>query len=148
MYYYINTDKKPVGPVPPEQLSRHGVTLDTYVWKKGMDGWVKARNVAELRNLFEKQHYVTNLIDDTDGLENYMDARSDHSKLKWVIGIGVGMIFMLALVVAITLLMRNGAKTDAEYDIVPVDTVAVDDNAAPAIPRYTTTEIRKDKKKK
>lgn len=36
------------GPFPLEQLLQQGLTPDTYVWKAGMSGWVKANDVPEL----------------------------------------------------------------------------------------------------
>lgn len=36
MYYFIDHNRQQKGPVPPSELTRYGVTTETYVWRKGM----------------------------------------------------------------------------------------------------------------
>ena len=49
MYYYLDNNGTQQGPVDKNLLRSLGVTADTMVWKKGMEQWVKASLVPELR---------------------------------------------------------------------------------------------------
>lgn len=52
MYYYLDNNGAQQGPVDKNLLRSLGVTADTLVWKKGMEQWVKASLVPELRPIF------------------------------------------------------------------------------------------------
>lgn len=52
MYYYLDNNGTQQGPVDKSLLRSLGVTADTLVWKKGMEQWVKASLVPELRPIF------------------------------------------------------------------------------------------------
>lgn len=52
MYYYIDSQNQQRGPVPASSLVNHGVTLESYVWKAGMQNWAKAKNIPELQTVF------------------------------------------------------------------------------------------------
>ncbi len=52
MYYYLDNNGTQQGPVDKSLLRSVGVTADTLVWKKGMEQWVKASLVPELRPIF------------------------------------------------------------------------------------------------
>lgn len=51
MYYYIDSQNQQRGPVPASSLVNHGVTLESYVWKAGMQNWAKAKNIPELQTV-------------------------------------------------------------------------------------------------
>lgn len=51
MYYYIDNQNQQRGPVPASSLVNHGVTLESYVWKAGMQNWAKAKNIPELQTV-------------------------------------------------------------------------------------------------
>lgn len=50
--YYIGKNNQQTGPFEVNQLLANGLTPDTLVWCSGMQGWDKAKNVAELAGLF------------------------------------------------------------------------------------------------
>ena len=52
MYYYIDSQNQQRGPVPASSLVNHGVTLESYVWKAGMQNWEKAKKIPELQTVF------------------------------------------------------------------------------------------------
>lgn len=52
--WYIWIDKKTEGPYSVFQLKRdYRFTPETWVWREGMNEWLKAGEVEELRPLFE-----------------------------------------------------------------------------------------------
>lgn len=52
-YFYIDkTTQQQKGPFTPEQLKALNIQPDTMVWSTGMDNWVEANTVEELKNLF------------------------------------------------------------------------------------------------
>lgn len=51
MYYYIDSRNQQRGPVPASSLVNHGVTLESYVWKTGMQNWAKAKTIPELQTV-------------------------------------------------------------------------------------------------
>ncbi|MDR1340335.1 MAG: CD225/dispanin family protein [Prevotellaceae bacterium] len=51
-YFYLDKNNQQQGPVPANELSKHGLTPDTKVWKQGMSGWQKAGDVSELSGIF------------------------------------------------------------------------------------------------
>lgn len=57
MYYYYLINSQQLGPVKAEELVSCGVTAETLVWTEGMANWVPAKDVAELRGIFEQQLY-------------------------------------------------------------------------------------------
>lgn len=52
MYFYVDKNGKQAGPVNAEKLLANGVNEETLVWKAGMEQWLKAKNVPELKNIF------------------------------------------------------------------------------------------------
>lgn len=56
MYYYIDSRNQQCGPVPASMLMNYGVTLESYVWKAGMQNWVKAKTVPELQTILGTSH--------------------------------------------------------------------------------------------
>lgn len=46
--YYLGIDNQRKGPFPEEELLRNGMTPDSLVWCKGMQGWKRASEVPEL----------------------------------------------------------------------------------------------------
>ncbi len=53
MYYYIFVNKEQQGPYSLEELRTRHITSDTLVWREGMEQWMPAWQVADLRQLFE-----------------------------------------------------------------------------------------------
>ena len=55
-WYYVENNER-VGPITEESfielINEKSITLDTYVWKKGLDNWVQAKNLDELTLIFE-----------------------------------------------------------------------------------------------
>lgn len=51
MYYYIDRRNQQCGPVPASMLINYGVTLESYVWKAGMQNWAKAKTIPELQSI-------------------------------------------------------------------------------------------------
>lgn len=52
--WYILLNGKPEGPFTPLELQKNPfMTPDTLVWKEGFAGWVAARHVPELKEIFK-----------------------------------------------------------------------------------------------
>jgi hypothetical protein len=51
--YYIVTDNEQKGPYSIEELQELNISLSTLVWNEGMENWVEAKNVPELRNIIK-----------------------------------------------------------------------------------------------
>lgn len=50
--YYIIVNGMQQGPFSKEQLRMHGITPDSFVWRAGLNDWVKASQLPELSDLF------------------------------------------------------------------------------------------------
>lgn len=73
IYYYIIENNIQSEPLTLKELINKKINKDTYVWKKGLEDWVKASEIIELENIvidepppfnpsFEKQNISTNRI--------------------------------------------------------------------------------------
>lgn len=56
--------ERQIGPIPMSRLADLGVTPDTWIWSKGMAGWIRADEDADICRIFrqrlaELQHPVT-----------------------------------------------------------------------------------------
>lgn len=49
--YYMIIDGNQAGPYPREILAMQGLTPDTFVWREGLEGWVKASALPELSSI-------------------------------------------------------------------------------------------------
>ena len=54
-YFYIDNNNTQKGPIAGERLLEFGVTPETPVWCNGMPDWMPAREVSELKPLFQQQ---------------------------------------------------------------------------------------------
>lgn len=52
-YYYIIENEK-IGPFNSTELINEGITSNSLVWKKGLENWVKACNLAEINSLLNQ----------------------------------------------------------------------------------------------
>lgn len=52
MQYWIHIDGLQRGPMQLDELISAGVTPDTYVWREGLEDWVKAGELEELAGFF------------------------------------------------------------------------------------------------
>lgn len=55
LQYYIVNDGVQQGPYPAESLPTHGLTADSYIWREGLPGWTKARDLPELASFLGTQ---------------------------------------------------------------------------------------------
>lgn len=62
VYYYAFIDGSQKGPFTAEQLVNSGIRPSTYVWSKGMEDWVRADSVDEIRNIFK--HHLERKAED------------------------------------------------------------------------------------
>ncbi|MBR1652664.1 MAG: DUF4339 domain-containing protein [Alloprevotella sp.] len=53
-YYFTDANFNAQGPLEAAELHQHGVTKDTLVWQEGMDDWMPAEKIPELRNIIER----------------------------------------------------------------------------------------------
>ncbi len=52
MQYWIHINGLQRGPMQLEELIKAGVTPDTYVWREGLEDWIKAKDLTELAGFF------------------------------------------------------------------------------------------------
>lgn len=52
MEYFLAIDGKPIGPLPKGRLLQAGMKKDTLVWRDGLSGWVVAKDLTEVKDLF------------------------------------------------------------------------------------------------
>lgn len=50
-YFFLDSADVQRGPISSEMLPRYGVTLQTYVWRRGMPDWCLAGDIPELRQI-------------------------------------------------------------------------------------------------
>lgn len=55
MEYYIISNGQQVGPMPKESLTAYGLNRDSYVWRAGLNEWVKAGMLPELSDLLVEE---------------------------------------------------------------------------------------------
>jgi hypothetical protein len=56
-YYYV-ADGKSVGPYSIEEIMKHPITPDTYVWTKGLVNWVKLNELPEVYQRYLKKEML------------------------------------------------------------------------------------------
>ena len=52
--YWVNIDGVQSGPMPRGELTAAGLTPDSYVWRAGLDDWVRAGDLDELADLLRR----------------------------------------------------------------------------------------------
>lgn len=52
-YYYLDLNRRQQGPVPADALKSYGVTAQTLVYAQGMNSWLPACQVEELKQDFD-----------------------------------------------------------------------------------------------
>lgn len=55
MQYWINQNGVQAGPVTREELEKMAVSADAYVWRSGLDDWVKITSLPELAGVVSSQ---------------------------------------------------------------------------------------------
>lgn len=55
MQYWINQNGVQAGPVTREELEKMAVSADAYVWRSGLDDWVKITSLPELAGIVSAQ---------------------------------------------------------------------------------------------
>ena len=53
-YYYAKNEEK-IGPLSLDELKKIELKKDTLVWHEGLDDWIKAEDVSELKSLFAEK---------------------------------------------------------------------------------------------
>lgn len=79
MYYYIDRRNQQCGPVPASMLINYGVTLESYVWKAGMQNWTKAKNIPELQSLLGATSQQQRANFSQNSYSNYAQSSSHYS---------------------------------------------------------------------
>lgn len=75
--WYLIIEGTTHGPYTPEELLREpAFTPDTLVWRDGMEGWLPARDVPELKELF-KDHADFNPLPEEDPSEASPSTEGD-----------------------------------------------------------------------
>jgi len=105
-YYYTDgTDR--FGPLSIEDLKTKGIKPDTFVWYEGLEDWIAASQVPELKIIFEKEWQSINestfwegKTKDIDTIENREIREQALSVLsdQWGIAIGTFVIYSLVLI--------------------------------------------------
>jgi hypothetical protein len=55
MQYWINQNGTQAGPVTREEIEKMNVDPNAYVWRSGLNDWVKISNFPELSDIFDKK---------------------------------------------------------------------------------------------
>ena len=58
MQYWINQNGVQAGPVTREELEKMAVSADAYVWRSGLEDWVKITSLPELAGVISSQPQV------------------------------------------------------------------------------------------
>ncbi len=106
-YYYTDgTDR--FGPLSIEDLKTKDIKSNTFVWYEGLESWIAASQVPELKTIFENEWQSTNESTfwdgeskDIDTIENREIREQALSVLsdQWGIAIGTFVIYSLVLIV-------------------------------------------------
>lgn len=138
-YYFVDKEGVRQGPLPLDDLSAYDISPTTLVWTKGMEKWMKAKDVADFSDILLHSQVTNDILPATekpeetpkntsntspDSLENeHIDEFSTEeieeksSNLKyWIIG--------AVLVVIVFIVFFGYNKTESFTD--SVDTLAID----------------------
>ena len=82
-WYYVENNER-VGPVDEREfislIDRSVIKESSYVWKKGLDNWVQAKNLDELKHLLKKDEGDYELSDlDNDTTREYENENTNDS---------------------------------------------------------------------
>ena len=73
LYYFINKERMRQGPLPLEDLTPNDISPDTLVWCKGMEKWLKAKDVDDFKSLLL-----------TDAIDNKSSSQPDETNLTLI----------------------------------------------------------------
>lgn len=155
-YHYSDGDNQ-FGPLTIEELSDKKISKDTMVWYEGLDNWVKASEVDELKVLFKsvpppltstkQTPPPINKSTNQSGNANQTTSPQKKSKKGLVIGIISGVIILA--VVAVLIINKNqssnndynnNSSTSSESNINSAPSNNQQDNYTPPPPRQKTAE--------
>ena len=138
-YYFVDKEGVRQGPLPLDDLSTYDISPTTLVWTKGMEKWLKAKDVDDFRDILQSSQVTNDILPATENPEEtpknipntspvsseneYVDEVSTEeteeksSNLKyWIIG--------AVLVVIVSIVFFGYNKTESVTDT--VDTLAID----------------------
>lgn len=142
MYYYIDAQNKPAGPVTADQLENFGVTPETYVWKSGMTQWVKAGDIEELGMIFKLTRTIPNeVIDELES--NYYNNTTNNSITKWFVCVVITVIISLAITVCIVYINKKQKDVYTDDETQNVEKQAITDYSDTLSKTHQTIEILK-----
>ena len=143
-YHYSNGDNQ-FGPLTIEELKDSKITKDTIVWYEGLDNWVKAGEVDELKELFKsippplnttKQTQPPPISKPTE--QTYLTSSKENpnnNKKKLIIGFIVGAVILG--VFAIIFYNKNQSSNNNNYDTNSTDTYNSSNNNSYSEPTNT-----------
>ncbi|RLD68156.1 MAG: hypothetical protein DRI84_00445 [Bacteroidetes bacterium] len=106
-YYYTDGVNK-YGPMPIEELKTKGISAETLVWYVGIDNWIAASQVPELKAMFKDEWNSKNESSFWDAESKNIDTTENHEirdhalnvlSSQWGIAIGTFLVYTLILMV-------------------------------------------------
>lgn len=150
MYYYAKADGERVGPVSREELQRAAIDKNTFVWRAGMEEWMRAGDMYELRDFFGGEalpdtpppipHYLLDYqpaakkretesaasssaaAGDTNSADEPEIERNNKRQMT-IAGIGVGLL--IAVIITVVVLNYNKTKGDTDDSSDEVDSTEI-----------------------
>lgn len=147
-YYFVDKEGVRQGPLPLDDLSAYDISPTTLVWTKGMEKWMKAKDVADFFDFFKTEEdsnddqNADSVIESSESSNSQLslskeklsenasvphDVENDNSYKKY----GIILIVILLLIVVFFSFQTCNNSTDNNYDfsdsiMVVHDTVVVD----------------------
>lgn len=137
--FYTHNGKSQQGPFDIDELKQQGITKSSMVWYEGLDNWVKAADVLELKKLFAVpppfiKEAVPPPIDKASYIEQEVYSEKQKNKSSWGVGkvIGVSLTVCLVFFIGIIVLGNINVDTDSSFlklTVNPPNPVVVSENA-------------------
>jgi hypothetical protein len=116
--YFLHDGQNQIGPFSIEELRDKHIKEDSFVWKQGMNDWVKAGSVTELSDLFSSiPPPFSQQASMTAPVKLFPKTKASvASRLgRWVGRNPVKSILMLALIILLPFILANMSSSDYSY---------------------------------
>lgn len=68
-YYFVDKEGVRQGPLPLDDLSTYDISPTTLVWTKGMEKWLKAKDVDDFRDILQSSQVTNDILPATENPE-------------------------------------------------------------------------------
>lgn len=98
-YYYAKNEEK-TGPLSLDELKKVDLKKDTLIWYDGIDDWIKAEDVNELKDIFadKKSHNDSKIIETEENKPTVKGQKVSKNQKIILINIFISFVFYLIFI--------------------------------------------------